>query len=36
MTPDRIRPPDIARMTSLSVRKVQELAAEGKLPSAAK
>ena len=33
---ERIRPADVARITSLSVRKVQELAAAGRIPGAAK
>lgn len=33
---ERGRPVDVARMTSLSIRKVQELAAAGKIPSAVK
>jgi predicted DNA-binding transcriptional regulator AlpA len=33
---DLVRPSAVAQMTSLSVRKVQEMAAAGKLPSAAK
>lgn len=41
MTPEveiaeRVRPCAVARMTSLSIRKVQELSAAGKIPSAAK
>jgi excisionase family DNA binding protein len=30
---ERIRPRDVARITSLSLRKVQEMAAAGKLPA---
>jgi len=33
---ERIRPRDVARITSLSIRKVQELACAGRLPGAAK
>lgn len=33
---ERIRPREVSHITSLSQRKVQELAAAGKLPSAAK
>jgi hypothetical protein len=36
MTAERIRPADVSRMTSLSVRQVQFLAAGGKIPGAAK
>jgi predicted DNA-binding transcriptional regulator AlpA len=36
MPPPRVRASAIALMTGLSVRKVQELAAAGKLPGAAK
>src|SRR5215469_2702337 len=32
----RIRPAEVARITSLSIRKVQEMAASGKIPGAAK
>jgi len=32
----RIRPAEVARVTSLSLRKVQEMAAAGKIPGAAK
>ncbi len=32
---DRIRPATVAKMTSLSVRKVQEMSAAGKIPGAA-
>lgn len=32
----RIRPRDVARITSLSVRKIQEMAAQGRIPGAAK
>lgn len=34
MAAERIRPRDVAHMTSLSVRKVQELAADGRIPGA--
>ncbi|MGG5812569.1 helix-turn-helix domain-containing protein [Falsiroseomonas sp. CW058] len=33
---ERIRPPAVSEITSLSVRKVQEMAAAGKIPGAAK
>jgi predicted DNA-binding transcriptional regulator AlpA len=33
---ERIRPAEVARMTSLSVRQVQQMAAANKIPSAAK
>ena len=33
---DRIRPSDVAHMTSLSLRQVQSMAAAGKIPGAAK
>ena len=32
---DRVRPADVVRMTSLSLRQVQALAASGKIPMAA-
>lgn len=35
-SPERIRPADVARITGLSVRKVQEMSAAGRLPGAAK
>src|SRR5271166_2944564 len=34
--PERVRPPEVANMTGLSVRKVQELSAAGRIPGAAK
>src|SRR5580698_3051210 len=36
LVPDRIRPFEVARMTSLSLRHIQSLAASGKIPGAAK
>ena len=36
IVPERVRPADVSRMTSLSVRKIQEMSAQGKIPSAAK